>query len=72
MQTNDPNDVGYFLLIITASLANYPLFASQDFYFLVDISCEVQKLTFSTAPPASTTLQLRIDIQPFNIAYAII
>jgi hypothetical protein len=33
LQTNDPNDVGNFLVKIAVSLANYNLVASHDFHF---------------------------------------
>ena len=64
-------DVGTYNVSLTVSLTSYSGVASVTKNFVVTITCEVQTLTFTTAPPASTTLQVGIDAQPSNIAYTI-
>ena len=70
LATASVGDVGSFNVALTVSLASYAGITSITKNFVVTITCEVQNLTFSTAP-ASITLQVGIDTQPFNIAYVI-
>ena len=69
--TTSVSDVGTYNAALTVSLTSYSGVASITKNFTVTVTCEVQTLTFSTAPSASTTLQVGIDTQPYNIAYVI-
>lgn len=39
--------------------------------FTVTVTCMVSTLTFSPSPPASTTIEVGIDNQPFTMNYAV-
>jgi hypothetical protein len=67
--TSIPADIGiHNNIIVTVSLADYPLVPSISRTFTVTITCVVSTLTFSTSP-TSTTLQVGIDAQPKDIAF---
>lgn len=71
LSTNSVADVGVYNVSLTVSLTSYStVVASITKNLVVTITCEVQTLTFSTAPPASTTLQVGIDTQLKDIAFA--
>ena len=70
LSTNNVTDRGVYNVAMTVSLTSYPGVASLTKNLVVTITCEVQTLTFSTAPPASTTLQVGIDTQPSNFSFA--
>ena len=71
LSTATVTDVGTYNVSLTVSLASYSGVTSVTKSFIVTISCEVQTLTFITAPAASTTLQIGIEVQPSTIAYTI-
>ena len=54
-------DVGVYSVNLTVSLTNFPLVASITKTVVITITCEVQTLTFSTSPAASTNLKVGID-----------
>lgn len=45
--------------------------AQQTYNFNVIVSCVVTTLTFTTSPPASTTVQVGIDTQPLTLPFAV-
>ena len=63
------SDVGVYNVVMTVSLTSYSGVALITKNLVITITCEVQTLTFSTKPPASTTLQVGIDSQPSNLAF---
>ena len=65
-------DVGVYSVNLTVSLTNFPLVASITKTVVITITCEVQTLTFSTSPAASTKLKVGIDSQPIDIVFATI
>ena len=67
LATSSVADVGVHNVNVTVSLPNYPGVSSITQAIIVTITCEVQNLTFSTTPVASTTLQVGIDSQPLDI-----
>ena len=67
LATSSVADVGDHNVDVTVSLPNYPGVSSITHAIIVTITCEVQNLTFSTTPVASTTLQVGIDSQPLDI-----
>ena len=71
LSTATVTDVGTYNVSLTVSLASYSGVTSVTKTFSVTITCEVQTLTFTTAPSASTTLQVGIDAQPSSIFYTI-
>ena len=71
LSTANVSDVGVYNVEMKVSLTSYSGIALITKNLVITITCEVQTLTFSTAPPASTTLQVGIDTQPSTIAYAI-
>ena len=70
LSTTNVSDVGVYNVVMTVSLTSYSGVALITKNLVITITCEVQTLTFSTAPPASTTLQVGIDTQPSNLAFA--
>ena len=71
LSTNNVSDRGVHNITIRVSLTNYSGVTYIEKILVITITCEVQIFTFSTAPPASTTLLVGITTQPSNIAYAI-
>ena len=71
LQTSSVSDVKNYDMSLTVSLTSYSGVASITKNFVVTITCEVQTLIFSTAPPNSTILKVGIDIQPSNIPFEI-
>ena len=55
---------------MSVSLTDYPGVPVLTKSFLVTITCVVSTITFSTPPSLSTTLQVGIDTQPKDIAFA--
>ena len=70
LSTANVSDVGVYNVEMTVSLTSYSGIALITKNLVITITCEVQTLNFSTAPPASTTLQVGIDTQPSNLAFA--
>ena len=69
---SSPGDFGTHSFTLTAISSNFSgAVATQAYSFDVVIDCSVTSLTFITAPPVSTTLQVGIDLQPSNIAFEI-
>ena len=65
------NDVGVYNVDLTVSLTSFPGFATIKKNLVVTITCEVRKLSFSTVPPALTTLLVGVDPQSSHIPYTI-
>ena len=57
LATSDVADVGVHNVDVIVSLTDYPWVASIKESFVATITCEVQTLTFTTVPAASTTLK---------------
>ena len=72
LATSSVGDVGTYNVDLKVSLTDYPAIPFITNNFDVTITCEVQTLTFSTLPAASTTVQVGIDTQPFSIPFFII
>ena len=70
LSTANVSDVGVYNVVMTVSLTSYSGVTSITKNLVITITCEVQTLTFSTTPPTSTTLQVGIDTQPSNLAFA--
>ena len=52
-------------------LKDFPQVAGIEKTFTVTVTCTVSTLTFSTSPPASKTIEVGIDSQPFTMNYAV-
>ena len=61
LSSTNPNDVGVTNYELTIALQDYPSIAPLTKLFSSTITCEVLTLTFTIAPPASTTLQVGIN-----------
>ena len=68
--TSNVADVRIYFVDLTVSLSSYPLVASITKTIVVTITCEVQTLTISTPPPASTTVTVGITAQPISLNFA--
>ena len=54
---------------MTVSLTDYSGVSPLTKSFTVTVACTVQTLSFTATPPASTTIQIGIDTQPFYILF---
>jgi hypothetical protein len=52
-------------------LTDYPSIAAITKTFKVTVTCTVSTLTFSTSPMTSKTIEIGIDLQPFDMNYAV-
>ena len=68
-----PTDLGTNPFVLNVNSATFPgTVTQQTFNFNVIVSeCVVTTLTFSTSPPASTTVQIGIDSQPVTLPFAV-
>ena len=55
---------------MTISLTDYPLIPALIKNFTAVVTCAVLSLSFTTSPAASTTIQIGINSQPFQILFA--
>ena len=67
--TNSVSDVGSQTVTVTVQLASYPSIPAVTASLAVSVTCQVLTLTFSTAMPSTTTIQIGITIQPFLIHF---
>ena len=70
LSTTLPGDVGIYPVDMTVKLTDYSGVPVLTKSFKVTITCVVSTITFSTPPALSTTLQVGIDTQPKDIAFA--
>ena len=70
LSTTLPGDIGLYPVDMTVSLTDYSGVPVLTKRFQVTITCVVSTITFSTPPALSTTLQVGIDTQPKDIAFA--
>ena len=64
-------DFGTYLFVLTVDSANFAgTVTPQAYNFNVIVTCVVTNIAFSSSPPASTTVQVGIDAQPFTIPFA--
>ena len=66
-----PGDYGTHPFVLTVdSLTFSGTVTQQTFNFNVIVDCIVTTLTFTSTPPASTTVIVGIDAQPVTLAFA--
>jgi hypothetical protein len=71
VSTNDVNYVGLHNIRMEVKLKDFQQVAGIIKEFTVTITCTVSTLTFSQSPPASKTIEVGIDSQPFTMNYAV-
>jgi hypothetical protein len=69
--TSDLSTVNTYNLSLTVGLTNYPSVPTVTKNFVITITCTITTLAFTSQPPASTSLEVGVDVQPHDMTFAI-
>jgi hypothetical protein len=69
--TSDLSTVGVYNLSLEIKLTDYPMVPAVTKNFKITITCTVTTLTFTSNPPASTSLEVGVDPDPHDMTFAI-
>ena len=65
------SDVGTYNLSLVIGLASYPSIATITKTFKITITCSVTTITYTTSPAASTSLEVGVTTQPYDLTFAV-
>jgi hypothetical protein len=63
--------VNTYNLSLEIKLTDYPMVAAVTKNFVITITCTVTTLAFTSNPPATTSIEVGVDIQPHDMTFAI-
>jgi hypothetical protein len=69
--TSDLSTVGVYNLSLEIKLTDYPMVPAVTKNFKITITCTVTTLTFTSNPPANTSLEVGVDPDPHDMTFAI-